>query len=236
MKNSETLKILLVEDDQNLGFVIKDNLEDAGYTVKLCTDGNNGWKTFQNKKFNLCILDIMLPKKDGFSLAESIRTRNEQVPILFLTAKSMKEDRIKGLKIGADDYITKPFSMEELLLRINVFVKRSLANYSIPNDVMDEVKIGRLVFDYPNLTLKGNNHSEKLTRKEAELLLLFSQNKETVLKREHILKSVWGENDYFLGRSLDVFISRLRKYLKMDPELRIINYHKVGFKLTDQKQ
>jgi len=236
MRNSEVLKILLVEDDPNLGFVIKDNLEDAGYMVILCADGESGLKTFQNKKFNLCILDIMLPKKDGFSLAESIRARNEQIPIIFLTAKSMKEDRIKGFKIGADDYITKPFSMEELLLRINVFVKRSLSDYSIPNNEIEEVKIGRLVFDYPNLTLTGIDHSEKLTRKEAEILLLFSQNKEAVLKREHILKSVWGENDYFLGRSLDVFISRIRKYLKMDPTLRIINYHKVGFKLTDQEQ
>ncbi len=225
--------ILLVEDDSNLGFVIKDNLEGAGYTVDWCKDGEMAIGRFKIKKFNLCIVDVMLPIIDGFAVVNNIREKNEQVPVLFLTAKSMEEDRIKGFEVGADDYISKPFSMEELLLRIRVFLKRSQASFEFP-DVTQAINIGKFLFRHDQLMLENpdNNKIENLTQKEADLLRLFAQNIDIVLKREHILKSVWGESDYFLGRSLDVFISRLRKYLLDDPSIKIVNYHKVGFMLT----
>ncbi len=239
MENSpnHTPNLLLVEDDKNLGFVIKDNLEEAGYSVVWCKDGESAIGNFKLKKFHLCIVDVMLPKIDGFTVVENIRTKNEQVPVLFLTAKSMEEDRIKGFEIGADDYIAKPFSMEELLLRIRVFLKRSQASYKIPPS-SEGIQVGKFLLKYDQLILENRNKdkSEVLTQKEADLLLLFSRNSNIVLKREHILKSVWGESDYFLGRSLDVFISRLRKYLRDDPTIKIINYHNVGFMFTTRAE
>jgi DNA-binding response OmpR family regulator len=220
-------KILLVEDDPSLGFVIKDNLTLKGYDVMLCENGADGYKAFQDKPFDLCILDVMMPKQDGFSLAKSIREKNKQVPILFVTAKSMLEDKIAGFESGGDDYIVKPFSMEELLLRINVFLRRS----STINGPEELFTIGSFTFNFTNLTLHQDSESRILTHKEAEVLKLLCENKNRVLKREEILKAVWGDDDYFLGRSMDVFISKLRKYLKDDARVQIVNYHGVGFRL-----
>ena len=220
-------KILLVEDDPGLGFVIKDNLTMKGYEVTLCVDGEEGQETFHRQPFDLCIFDVMLPRKDGFSLAQSIRTKDQQVPILFVTAKSMLEDKIAGFTAGGDDYIVKPFSMEELVLRIEVFLKRTSGLHSKE----ETFTLGGYTFDYFNLRLVHHLAEKILTQKEADVLKLLCLNKDRVLKREDILKSVWGDDDYFLGRSLDVFISKLRKYLKDDPNVEIVNYHGVGFKL-----
>ena len=223
-----TKKILLVEDDPSLGFVIKDNLTLKGYDVTLCKDGEEGERSFLNNVYNLCIFDVMLPKKDGFSLARSVRKKSATVPILFLTAKSMIEDKLEGFGTGADDYITKPFSLEELLCRIEVFLRRAPLISHIEQKI---VFLGQYEFDFSNLTLKTRSAEKTLTQKEAEVLRLLYQNRERVLKREEILKQVWGDDDYFMGRSMDVFISKLRKYLKEDPSVQIVNYHGVGFKL-----
>jgi DNA-binding response OmpR family regulator len=221
-------KILLVEDDPNLGYVIKDNLSQKGYDVMLCADGEEGQRSFMLQDFDLCILDVMLPRKDGFALAEHIRSVNQHVPILFVTAKSMLEDKISAFQLGGDDYLTKPFSMEELLLRIDVFLRRS--NGTTPKD-NSRYTLGSFEFDLPNLILRHPSGTKSLTQKESDLLLLLLLNRNRVLKREEILKKVWGEDDYFMGRSMDVFISKLRKYLKEDPTIQIVNYHGVGFKL-----
>ena len=219
-----------MEDDTNLGFVIKDNLDLNGYKVTLCENGEEAWKGFSKADYDLCILDIMLPKMDGFTLGERIRSVDDQVPILFLSAKSMKEDKIQGFKIGADDYITKPFSIEELLMRIEVFLRRSTRQ-----DLSKETQfnIGNYHFDYQNLCLENGSSKQGLTKREADLLKCLCLNKETVLKRTDILNRLWGDDDYFNGRSLDVFISKLRKYLKDDPAINIVNYHGVGFKLEE---
>jgi DNA-binding response OmpR family regulator len=221
-------KILLVEDDPNLGFVIKDNLQMKGYDVTLCSDGEAGEKTFFQYPFDLCILDVMMPKKDGFAVAQNIRQKNQQVPILFVTAKSMLEDKVAGFTAGGDDYITKPFSVEELCLRIEVFLRR--ASGSLPK-TDTQFKLGKYLFDSQNLTLVFDEDVRTLTQKEADVLRLLAQNQDHVLKREEILKAVWGDDDYFMGRSMDVFISKLRKYLKDDPSAQIVNYHGVGFRL-----
>ncbi|MCE7865140.1 MAG: DNA-binding response regulator [Bacteroidetes bacterium CHB5] len=220
------VKILLTEDDPNLGFVIKDNLEQRGYQVTLCNNGEEGLALFNQKPFDLCILDVMMPKKDGFTLAQQIREKNLTVPILFVTAKSMQEDKIEGFKKGGDDYIVKPFSMEELCLRIEVFLRRSA-----PLQQLNNFSLGNYNFDYTNFILQHSQGEKTLTQKEAEVLKLLCQNKDRVLKREEILNAVWGNDDYFLGRSMDVFISKLRKYLKDDPRVQIVNYHGVGFRL-----
>lgn len=226
MTNSK--KILLVEDDPSLGFVIKDNLSIKGFDVTLCKDGEEGENTFHNQCFDLCILDVMLPKKDGFTIAKSIRQKDKRVPILFLTAKSMMEDKLAGFQTGADDYITKPFSLDELICRIEVFLRRSQTKETGSNNVYS---VGGFSFDPSNLTLKNHTSEKTLTQKEAEVLKLLYQNRDRVLKREEILKEVWGDDDYFMGRSMDVFISKLRKYLKDDPSIQIVNYHGVGFRL-----
>jgi DNA-binding response OmpR family regulator len=220
-------KILLVEDDPSLGFVIKDNLMVKGYEVTLCKDGEEGQLTFEKNHFDVCILDVMMPKMDGFSLAKSIRAKDQHIPILFITAKSMLEDKINGFHSGGDDYIVKPFSMEELSLRIEVFLRRS----NIEKVAEQNFALGEFTFDCHNYTLHHLSSFKTLTQKEAEVLKLLCQNKERVLKREEILKNVWGNDDYFLGRSMDVFISKLRKHLKDDPKVQIVNYHGVGFRL-----
>jgi DNA-binding response OmpR family regulator len=222
-------KILLVEDDQNLGFVIKDNLEIQGYEVVLCEDGESALSAFSNQEFDICILDVMLPRKDGISSALEIRAINQQIPIIFLSAKSMKEDKIAGFKAGADDYVTKPFSIEELILRIEVFLKRSKG---VSFNEASVYKLNDYTFDYNNLSLSSKQNNYSLTKKEADVLKLFSLNKGKILKREEILKDVWGDDDYFMGRSMDVFISRLRNYLKDDPTIEIQNVHGIGFKLV----
>ena len=221
-------KILLVEDDPSLGFVIKDNLLVRGYDVTLCQDGEAGERMFNDVLFNLCIFDVMLPKKDGFSLARSVRAKNKSIPILFLTAKSMMEDKLEGFQAGADDYITKPFSLDELFYRIEVFLKRGQVQHGQEEKTFS---LGHYEFDFANLLLKNHKTEKSLTQKEADVLKLLYQNRERVLKREEILKQVWGDDDYFMGRSLDVFISKLRKYLREDTAIQIVNYHGVGFKL-----
>lgn len=220
-------KILLVEDDPSLGYVIQDNLVLKGYDVTLCVDGCHGEEVFLSSPFHLCILDVMLPRKDGFSLAQTIREKNREIPIIFLTAKTMLEDKLKGFETGADDYITKPFSLDELFYRIEVFLRRTQGS-----DIGDKVlKVGKFHFDPFSFTLKYDETEKTLTQKEAEVLKLLYSNRDRVLKREEILTQVWGDDDYFMGRSMDVFISKLRKYLKTDPDIQIVNYHGVGFRL-----
>ena len=220
--------LLYVEDDESLSFVTRDNLELQGYTVTCCENGKMATEAIKKNDYDLAILDVMLPDTDGFSLAELIRKYNTQVPILFLTAKSMKEDRIKGLKLGADDYITKPFSIEELILKIDIFLRRSKM---VQGPVPTYLTIGNYLLDHKNLSLKFGDEARNLTQKEGDLMKLFIENKNEVVRRSFILESLWGEDDYFLGRSLDVFISRLRKYLAEDARIKIENIHSVGFKM-----
>jgi len=221
-------KILYVEDDENLSFVIKDSLQEEGFEIFHFEDGKEAYKNFKKEKFDLCLLDVMLPELDGFSLAEKIREQNDQIPIIFLTAKVLQEDKIEGLKIGGDDYITKPFSIEELTLRIRVFLKRSSATDA--EEEQNEFKIGKYEFSFSQLTLDSENGHQKLTHREAEVLKYLCERKDTVIKREDILTQIWGRDDYFLGRSLDVFITRLRKMLAPDESLKIENVHGVGFR------
>lgn len=223
--------ILLVEDDMNLAFVTKDNLEAKGYTVKHCTDGLSCYELFKKEAFDLCLLDVMLPKMDGISLAEKIRESDRNVPIIFVTAKSMLEDKIAGFKVGGDDYITKPFSIDELLFKIEVFLKRSKV-FVTADPALAKINIGKYAFDFPNLTLTINKIENTLTLREAEVLRYLSSHQNELVPREKLLKQIWGSDDYFLGRSLDVFISRLRKYLRDDPKVSIDNIHSVGFKLV----
>ncbi|MCC9073622.1 response regulator transcription factor [Flavobacterium sp. F-65] len=222
-------KILYTEDDETLGFLTKDNLEQNNYDVTHCCDGELGLEAFNKGNFDICILDIMMPKIDGFELATEIRKSNSDIPIIFLSAKTLKEDRIKGLRLGADDYLVKPFSIEELLLKIEIFLKRSHKNDSIDKSVY---KIGKYHFDTKNFILFNETEKIGLTQREAELLKLFLDNKNSVLKREQILTSLWGDDDYFMGRSLDVFISRLRKILINEQGISIENLHGIGFRFT----
>jgi len=221
--------LFYVEDDESLSFVTRDNLELQGYQITHCSDGKEALKVISENNFDLYILDVMLPEVDGFTIAKEIRKNDVQVPILFLTAKSLKDDKIHGLRLGADDYITKPFSIEELILKIEIFLKRSKI---IPSKMSGLLQIGDYKFDYENLNLSHNGTQKKLTQKEANLLRFLFKNKNQVVKRANILEELWGENDYFLGRSLDVFISRLRKYLDKDKNLQIENIHGVGFRFN----
>jgi len=223
------IKILLVEDDTNLGFVISDQLKADGYSVTLCTDGAEGFKRFNEEKFHLCIFDVMMPKKDGFSLARDIRKINTEIPILFLTAKSMTEDKVEGFKSGGDDYLTKPFSSEELQVRIKALLKR----INIVTDVEDDpvIALGKYSFDTINYRLTHPKFEKTLTKKEAHILRILCKFINQVVPRDVVLNAVWGQDDYFVGRSLDVFITKLRKYFKEDPSIQISNIHGVGFKL-----
>lgn len=223
--------ILYVEDDVYLSFVTKDNLELKGYSITFCKDGKEALDVFQKLTFDLCILDVMMPEMDGYTLARKIRELNEHIPILFLSAKSMKEDRITGLMAGGDDYITKPFSIEELCLKIEVFLRRSKVS---GNNKLNrgEFKVGDYIFDYINLQLKYKDTSHRLTLREADLLKYLAEHKNKVLKKEDILNEVWGDNSYFNSRSLDVFISKLRKYLREDSSIQINNVHGIGFVLS----
>jgi len=227
---NQKVKILYVEDDVTLSYVTKDNLEENGYQVICSPDGRDALTKFKTDDFDLCIFDVMLPEIDGFTLAKNVREINREVPIIFLTAKSMKEDRIAGLKTGADDYITKPFSIEELCLKINIFLKRNKIN---ENTEHGEIiyNIGRYKFNHRDLQLTHNETTYKLTHREADILKLFCLNNNKLIERETILNEVWGKNDYFSGRSLDVFISKLRKYLNKDSNIRLENVHGIGFKL-----
>ena len=223
-------KILLVEDDTSLGFIIADQLKTLGYKVVLCSDGLEGFKKFNEDEYHLCILDVMLPKKDGFELAKSIRKINQNVPILFLSARSMTADKVKGFDAGGDDYLTKPFSSEELGVRVRALLKR--VNIIEKTDEENEIKLGKFTFDVSNYLLLFEGKERKLTKKEAQILKLLCKFKNQVLPREIVLNGVWGQDDYFVGRSLDVFVTKLRKYLSMDEAVEIQNVHGIGFKLV----
>ncbi len=226
--------LLYVEDDESLSYVTRDNLEQEGFKVTHVADGQQAMDIIRSgQKFDLYILDVMLPEVDGFDLAAEIRKRDQEVPILFLSAKTLREDRLRGLKIGADDYIVKPFSIEELILKVRIFLRRS--GFGDPNRSAGRVAIGKYWFDYANLLLAyGDEEGETLTQKEADLLKLLYEHRGQLVKRSFILETIWGKNDYFLGRSLDVFISRLRKYLSRDERIRIENIHGVGFKFRTE--
>ncbi|MFD2892270.1 response regulator transcription factor [Flavobacterium chuncheonense] len=221
-------RILYVEDDETLAFLTSDNLEQH-FHVTHCNNGKKAFETFCNESFDLCVLDIMLPDMDGFEIATEIRKRNEEIPIIFLSAKTLKEDRIKGLKLGADDYLVKPYSIEELILKIEIFLNRSQKS---TEKASKKYTIGSFTFEPQNYILIQNNETTTLTERESALLKLFLDNTNTVLKREKILTSLWGNDDYFTGRSLDVFISRLRKIFKDEAGVKIENIPRVGFKLV----
>lgn len=230
-KDKEKIKILLVEDDPNLSLVLQDFLEMLGYDIVSCTNGEDGLTAFRKGGFNLCIFDVMMPRKDGFSLAVDVRKTDSQVPIIFLTAKSFKEDRIKGFQAGCDDYITKPFSTEELNYRIKAILRRTTFEKQEKHISTETLfKFGIFTFDSINMLLISEGNEHHLTRKESELLKILCQNRNQLLTREIALKTVWGDDDYFIGRSMDVFITKLRKYLKDDPRISIANVHGTGFK------
>lgn len=221
------VKILLAEDDLNFGILLVDYLESEGFEVKLCRDGEIALKAFQNAVYEICLLDIMLPKMDGYTLAKQIRNTNKKTPIIFLTAKSLKEDKVKGFDIGADDYITKPFEEEELLCRIKAIIRR-VGDSGTKNET-SIIALGKYNFDHKNQALKIGAETKRITEKESEILFYLCNNKNRLVKREELLIAVWGVNDYFLGRSLDVFITKIRKYLKDDDQLNVENIHGVGF-------
>ena len=221
-------RILYAEDDETLSFITKDHLELQGYEIRHCGDGKKTIDEFNSDQFDLVILDVMLPGMDGFSIAEAIRKKNQQIPIIFLTAKSQKDDRIQGLKLGGDDYLTKPFSIEELILKIEIFLRRSRV-FEMPTTEVEQM-VGIYKYIPQEYQLILNDNVRILTQRERELLSYLLKNKNKVIKRSSILETLWGEDDYFMGRSLDVFISRLRKYLGEDPSIKIDNIHGIGFK------
>ena len=222
------VKILLVEDDLNLGIIISDQLKSDGYSVSLCSNGIEGMQRYNEGKFHLCIFDVMLPKKDGFTLARDIRKTNTEIPILFLSARGMTDDKVEGFNAGGDDYLSKPFSVEELELRIKALLKR--VNINVDEKEQTIYTLGIFVFDTENQTLVSKDQVKTLTKKEVQILKILYKYKNQVISREVILNSVWGQNDYFVGRSLDVFITKLRKYLREEPKILISNIHGVGFK------
>ena len=227
------MKILLVEDDPNLGMLLQDYLQLKGkFDVVLCVDGEEGLRAFNKQTFDLCILDVMMPKKDGFALGKEIRKVNENIPIIFATAKAMMEDKASAYDLGGDDYITKPFRIEELLLRINALLKRvSAKEAKVAAPVQSQFQIGSYTFDYTTQLIQHNGQQQKLSTKEAELLQLLCLKQNAVLTREEALLSIWHDDNYFNGRSMDVFLSKLRKYLKEDPKVEILNVHGKGYKL-----
>lgn len=226
-------RILLVEDDPNLGLLLQDYLQLKGkFDVVLCVDGEEGLRAFGKQEFDMCILDVMMPKKDGFTLGKEIRKINQHIPIIFATAKAMMEDKASAYDLGGDDYITKPFRIEELLLRINALLKRVSVKEGVEvSPVETQFQIGDYTFDYTTQLIHFNGQQQKLSTKEAELLQLLCLKKNAVLTREEALLSIWHDDNYFNGRSMDVFLSKLRKYLKEDPKVEILNVHGKGYKL-----
>ena len=222
------VNILLVEDDLNLGIILSDQLKSDGYAVSICNNGVEAMQRFNEDKFHLCIFDVMLPRKDGFTLTRDIRKTNSEIPILFLSARGMTEDKVEGFNAGGDDYLSKPFSIEELQLRIKALLKR--VNIKVDEKEQTNYLLGIFVFDTENQTLVSNDQVKTLTKKEVQILKILFKYKNQVVSREVILNAVWGQNDYFIGRSLDVFITKLRKYLREDPKILISNIHGVGFK------
>jgi two-component system, OmpR family, response regulator len=227
----EEIKLLLAEDDQNLGSLLKEYMIAKRITTDWYTNGEDAYKNFVKKQYDLCVLDIMMPVKDGITLAREIRMTNTDMPIIFLTAKSQKEDILEGFKAGCDDYITKPFSMEELLYRIEAILRRTSKHGKL--NTQQEFKIGEYLFDTEKQILKHHNKLQKLTTKETELLKLLCVNKNLILDRNFALKTIWIDDNYFNARSMDVYIAKLRKYLKDDSSVEIINIHGKGFKLLD---
>lgn len=229
MQTMEKSKILYAEDDETIAFLIQDSLE-SYYDIACFPDGKSALEAFNAQDFDICLLDIMMPGINGFELAQYIRDKNTEIPIIFISAKALKEDRIKGLKIGADDYLVKPFSIEELILKIEVFLKRTKKTNTYPS----KYKVGKYDFDPKNYTLQNAIDTITLTQRESELLHYFIRHKNTVLKRQDILKAIWGDDDYFMGRSLDVFISRLRKVFVNDENILIENLHGIGFRFSEK--
>lgn len=225
----EKLHILLCEDDENLGMLLREYLQAKGLVTDLMTDGEKGLKAFQKSKYDLCVLDVMMPKKDGFALAQDIRAINAEVPIIFLTAKNLKEDILNGFKIGADDYISKPFSMEELLFRIEAIIRRVKGKKA---KEVTEYLIGKYIFDTQKQMLSLGDAQTRLTTKECELLTLLCSHKNQILERNYALMTIWEENTYFNARSMDVYITKLRKHLKDDESVQIMNIHGKGYKLV----
>ncbi|MCH5222584.1 MAG: response regulator transcription factor [Muribaculaceae bacterium] len=224
----DKVKVLLCEDDENLGMLLREFLQAKGFNADLCSDGEKGYKEFLKNKYDLCVLDVMMPKKDGFTLAQEIRNVNSEIPIIFLTAKNLKEDILEGFKIGADDYITKPFSMEELVFRIGAILRRVKGK---KNKEITLYKIGRYTFDTQKQVLISKDKTQKLTTKESELLALLCSHVNEILERNFALKTIWIDDNYFNARSMDVYITKLRKLLKDDPNIEIINIHGKGYKL-----
>jgi DNA-binding response OmpR family regulator len=224
----EKLRILLCEDDENLGMLLREFLQAKGFNADLCSDGEKGYKAFVKNQYDLCVFDVMMPKKDGFTLAQEIRLVNTEVPIIFLTAKALKEDILEGFKIGADDYITKPFSMEELVSRIGAILRRVRGK---KDKEVTSYKIGRFTFDTQKQVLVIDDKTKKLTTKESELLALLCANVNQILERNFALKTIWVDDNYFNARSMDVYITKLRKLLKDDPSIEIINIHGKGYKV-----
>lgn len=229
--------ILLVEDDQFFAKVVKRHLERAGHEVTLCQDGEEGWDTFQQRNFDLCLLDIVMPRKDGFTLAQDIRSRDENTPIIFTSSRYMEQDRLLGFDVGADDYLVKPFNIEELLLRVDVFLKRSKL---LQSEKRVQYNVGKLLFDYSELKIlhAGTNVCVQLPPKEAELLRFLCENANKKLTRDYILANVWGLEDFFAGRSMDVYLTRLRKHFAIDPSIRMETFHGKGimFVINDPEQ
>jgi DNA-binding response OmpR family regulator len=225
---NKEIKILLVEDDANLGSITSQYLKAKGFNCHWEENGELGYQSFVKNEYDLVILDVMMPVKDGFSTAKDIRGIDKNIPIIFLTAKSMKEDTLKGFEIGGDDYLTKPFNMDELVARINAILKRVSTD---SNSYFDDLEIGKLTFNPKMQILSMGDFSVTLTTKESDLLTLLYRNKNNILDRNHALKAIWGDDNYFNGRSMDVYIAKLRKYLKQDDQIQIINVHGRGFKL-----
>jgi DNA-binding response OmpR family regulator len=222
------MRIILSEDDENLGSLLREYLIAKGYDTDLYPDGEAAYKGFQKNQYDLCIFDVMMPKKDGFALAKDVRMINSEIPIIFLTAKNMKEDVIEGFRIGADDYMTKPFSMEELIFRIEAILRRTMGEADNTQSIF---KLGLFTFDSRKQTLSDATDSTKLTTKESELLRLLCVNANKVLERNYALKTIWVDDNYFNARSMDVYITKLRKHLKDEEGIEIINIHGKGYKL-----
>lgn len=224
---TQKIRVLLAEDDRNLGNILKSYLEAKGYSTKLCSNGQEAYDMFVREKFDFCVLDVMMPVKDGFTVANEIRQHDKHIPILFLTAKSLEEDKLKGFQAGADDYLTKPFSMDELLMRMEAILRRS----GVSTSGIKTFQIGKFEFDYNSQTLKNDGVELRLTSKENELLRLLCENLNETLDRSFALNKIWQDDSYFNARSMDVYIAKLRKYLKEDPNVELMNVHGIGFRL-----
>jgi DNA-binding response OmpR family regulator len=236
MQKEQLPHLLIAEDESSLGFLLKENLRLAGFNIRLCKDGVECFETFKKEKFDLCIFDVNMPKKNGFELAEDIRRINKHIPIIFLTANSAEEDKLKGFDIGGDEYITKPFSTQELIARIKAIIKRTQMIQPEIASKDEMLTAGHTEVDYTNHVLKQNGQEKRISTTEAELLKLFIQNKNSLLTRNAILLNVWGRDDFYTARNLDVYINKLRKLIKEDPSLEIVNIHGSGFKLAENAE